>query len=271
MRFHYMSDLHLESQAFPWRLPEGDVLILAGDLCHAACLDPTRRDKYAMDQRDRVLRFRDAACANFDQVIAVIGNHEHYDGIFEDTAPLMRTHLEGITLLDNDTIDFGGLSIFGTTLWSDFEGRRPDVVDGLRRRIGEYFFVRTRDPSNDGRVSLAKFRPEDALHAHDTALAALSAHLSATSTKPTIVVSHHAPSLKSLNPEHRGNGLDGAFASALDAMIASCETVPVWIHGHTHIRKTYRIGKTQLRVNCRGYDGKDASAASFQPATFFDI
>lgn len=47
--------------------------------------------------------------------------------------------------------------------------------------------------------------------------------------------------------------------------------VPVWIHGHTHIQKTYRVGDTTLHANCRGFEGKDASARSFTPRTHFDL
>ena len=71
MRCHYISDLHLESQDFQWKLPKGDVLIIAGDLCHARCLDPARGDKYSIDQRDRVMRFAESAVANFDHVLLV--------------------------------------------------------------------------------------------------------------------------------------------------------------------------------------------------------
>ncbi len=81
MRCHYMSDLHLETQEFPWRLPRGDVLILAGDISHACCLDPARSTPYAVRQRDRVLRLFDDARANFAHVLLVAGNHDHYDGI----------------------------------------------------------------------------------------------------------------------------------------------------------------------------------------------
>jgi hypothetical protein len=45
MRCHYLSDLHLESQPFQQALSGGDVLIIAGDLCHARCLDPERTDR----------------------------------------------------------------------------------------------------------------------------------------------------------------------------------------------------------------------------------
>src|SRR5262245_29719660 len=127
-----MSDLHLETQDFRGNLPRGDVLIVAGDLCHASCLDPRRTDRYAVDQRARVLRFVDAACAAFSHVLLVPGNHDHYDGVFDETADVLRRHLP-VTVLDNSAVLIDGVTFFGATLWTDFEGRKQACIDHVRR------------------------------------------------------------------------------------------------------------------------------------------
>jgi len=270
MRCHYLSDLHLERQDFLWPLPQGDVLIIAGDLCNARCLDPRVTDKYSSDQRARVLRFIETASANFTHVLLVPGNHEHYDGVFDATATLLKRHLPDVTVLNDEAIALDGIHFFGTTLWTDFENRSQAALDGVRRRCGEFFFVKKERRGGVG-ASLTKFQPEDALAAFDSAWRALQRHLSDTSGKPTVVVTHHAPSFRGLNADHAGNGLDAAFASDLDVHIASAANVPAWIHGHTHVRRTYRIGETIVRANCRGFDGKDASARTFKPDIYFDI
>jgi Icc-related predicted phosphoesterase len=270
MRCHYMSDLHLESQGFAWRLPKGDVLIIAGDLCHARCLDPARTDKYSVDQRHRVRRFIDSALANFAHVLLIAGNHDHYDGVFEEAAALFRRHLPGVTVLDDEAVEIDGTRFFGTTLWSDFDGRNTTSMNGVRRRMGEYFFVKTRVRAADGQDTLAKFQPEHALAAHDKAWAALSEEVRAGDGQRRVVISHHAPSRHGLNPQHAGNGLDGAYASDLDKAIGELGRIDAWIHGHTHIRRVYRIGQTSVHVNCRGFDGKEISARTFTPIAFFE-
>lgn len=267
MRCSYLSDLHLESESFEAPLAGGDVLILAGDLCHARSLDPTRTDRPSVEQRARTLRFVDRALAAFGHVLLVAGNHEPYDGVVEDTPGLLRRHLPGVRLLDDEAVEVGGVRIFGTTLWSDFEGRSPAVLAFVRRRMGEYFFVRTR--ADDG--SLERFRPEDALAAHDRALAALSRAVAAAGVRPLVVVTHHAPSRQGLNPFASGNGLDGAYASDLDGLIAGLPNVPVWVHGHTHIARRYRIGATRVVSNARGFAGKGQGARGFSPAASFEI
>src|SRR5690606_11212655 len=148
------------------------------------------------------------------------GNHDYYDGVFEDTAGLLRRHLPGVTLLDNEGVEIDGVRFFGTTLWSDFNGRSATSMNGVRRRTGEYFFVRTRVSAADGRDTLVKFQPEHALAAHDRALEALLAEVCSEDGKRRAVISHHAPSLQGLNPFQAGNGLDGAYASNLDERIA---------------------------------------------------
>lgn len=271
MRCHYLSDLHMEAQDYPGSLPRGEVLIIAGDLCHARCLDPASGDRYAVDQRARVSRFIDMALSRFAHVLLVPGNHEHYDGIFDDTSSLLRERLPGVTVLDDTGIEISGLSFFGMTLWTDFEKRNPVCMNYVRRKCGEFVFVKKRDYAADGAAGLTRFQPEHALAAFEKSWRLLSQHVHASACKPTIVISHHPPSLAGLNTMHAGNGLDGAFASDLDQQICSWPHVPVWVHGHTHICKTYTIGSTVLRANCRGFVGRDASARSFQGPAHFDI
>lgn len=269
MRCHYLSDLHLESQSFDAPLPSADVLIIAGDLCHARCLDPARPDRYSIDQRSRVMRFVDRATRSFTHVLMVAGNHEPYDGVFEATPTLLRRHLPGVTVLDDDAVAIGGVHFFGSTLWTDFDGGSDTAMNAVRRRMGEYFFVKTCAGGSDG--SLRRFRPEDALGAHAKAWAALSRALQAGLGKRTVVITHHAPSRLGLNPAFCGNGLDPAYASSLDDEIAAFEGVPVWIHGHTHMATRYRVGATAVATNALGFAAKGHGAHGFSVEAHFEI
>lgn len=269
MRCHYLSDLHLESQAFDTPLPDGDVLIIAGDLCHACRLDPAKTDRYSLEQRSRVMRFVDRALAGFRHVLLVAGNHDHYDGIFEETGGLLRRHLPGVTVLDDEAVEIAGIRFFGSTLWSDFAGGSAAAMDGVRRRMGEFFFVKTRN--GQAEAAPARFQPEHALGAHARALAALREAVTLAAPIPTVVITHHAPSRQGLNPAFKGNGLDCAYASDLDAMIADLATVRVWVHGHTHVARTYRIGATEVRSNALGFVAKGEGGKGFSPAAHFEL
>ena len=121
MRCYYLSDLHLETQDLHVPLPSGDVLIVAGDLCHATRLDPQRTDKYSVDQRSRVMRFVDAAQQNFAHTLFVPGNHDHYDGVFDATVNVLKRYLPGVAVLElRSDRDRRGLFFW------------HDTLDGLR-------------------------------------------------------------------------------------------------------------------------------------------
>lgn len=269
MRCHYLSDLHLEAQTFDTALPKGDVLIVAGDLCHARRLDPALTDRYSVEQLDRVMRFVDRALAGFPHVLLIAGNHEHYDGVFEDTTDLLRRHLPGVTVLDNTAVTIGGVRFFGSTLWTNFDGGSEAAMNAVRRRMGEFFFVKTRSGPDHG--SLAKFRPQDAMRAHEVAWSALLREMGAGQGQPMVVITHHAPSRLGLNPRFAGNGLDAAYASDLDHAIGSIENVVAWVHGHTHVARTYRIGRTSVRSNALGFASKGLGAPGFSTKAGFDL
>jgi hypothetical protein len=92
-----------------------------------------------MSQGDRVRRFVDSALSRFTNVLLVPGNHDHHDGLFDNTAGTLARYLPGVTVLDNRHVEIGGIRFFGTTLWSDFEGRSAACMNAVRRRVGDFF------------------------------------------------------------------------------------------------------------------------------------
>lgn len=269
MRCHYLSDLHLEAQTFDLALPKGDVPIIAGDLCHARCLDPVGADRYSIEQRGRAMRLIDEALSKFAHVLLIAGNHDHYDGVFEDTADLMRRHLPGVTVLDNEVVDIEGVRFFGTTLWTDLGALSAAELTAVRKGMGEYFFVKTRAP-DDGRA-LSRLTPADTHRAHDAAWVLLRKAIAAKPQWPTVVITHHAPSRLGLNPRFTDSPLNPAYASSLDREIAAFQKVPVWVHGHTHVARTYQIGTTVVRSNALGFAARGLASPGFSVKAHFDI
>lgn len=53
-----------------------------------------------------------------------------------------------------------------------------------------------------------------------------------------------------------GDPWSPAYASNLDELVASSGAA-LWIHGHTHFPVDYRIGKTRVVSNPRGYVGRE--------------
>jgi Icc-related predicted phosphoesterase len=90
---------------------------------------------------------------------------------------------------------------------------------------------------------------------HRAAAAFLARFLQIKSHRKTVVVTHHAPSASSVPPEHSGDWTSAAYASDLENLIKDFGPA-VWVHGHVHERLRYRIGKTTIVCNPRGYPGE---------------
>src|SRR5688572_22842752 len=120
MRTSIVSDLHLE-MCDPCHLPGGDILLLAGDNFGAAVLHPRKNDADSRSARRRQIAFAKHQLSKYQIGYAVLGNHEHYGHLFEETAAVIREffaeHAPHIHLLDNGLAELDGVAILGCTLW----------------------------------------------------------------------------------------------------------------------------------------------------------
>ncbi len=171
--------------------------------------------------------------------------------------------------MDNDVVDIEGVRFFGGTLWTDLSGISESEITAVRKGMGEYFFVKAR--GGDAGQPLAKLRPADTHGAHETSWTRLRDAVTADPDRPMAVITHHAPSRLGLNPRYSGGPLDAAYASSLDGDVALLHNVPVWVHGHTHIARTYHIGNTTVRSNALGFAAKSGAAPGFSVKAHFEI
>ncbi|MGQ3072330.1 MAG: metallophosphoesterase [Ferrovibrionaceae bacterium] len=219
-----------------------DVVVLAGDIANG-----TRGIGWA------------AATFPGLPVVYVSGNHEFYN---HDNAALiadLRTAAAtaGIHFLDGDacTLDIRGraLRLLGCTAWTDYRLYGPEVAATARERAADLLHDHKRIRFGDG-----LFRPEDAAGLHEVATGWLDAELGRDHPGPTVVVTHHAPTPRSVAPRFAGDSLSPAFASDLTALIAR-HGPPLWIHGHTHHNVDYRVGASRIVSHQWGYPGEGLS------------
>jgi Icc-related predicted phosphoesterase len=85
---------------------------------------------------------------------------------------------------------------------------------------------------------------------------------------PTVVVTHHLPSSKSIAPQYKGDPLNPCFASDLDSIFETYQP-EAWIHGHTHSSFDYTSGKTRVVCNPRGY--AETPNPAFKDSLVIDI
>ena len=68
--------------------------------------------------------------------------------------------------------------------------------------------------------------------------------------KKIIVVTHHAPSCKSMTEPKT---CDDAYFNQYDSWIEQQTNLVAWVHGHNHGLSDYMIGQTHVMCNPRGY------------------
>jgi predicted phosphodiesterase len=239
LRLHIVSDLHLSMQGLALPDVQADVTILAGDIA---------RPLAAMQWAAQIPR----------PVLYVPGNHEFYGG----DIPGVRAQLaqaasrHGIELLDQGSVVINGVRFLGTTLWTDFELFGTDQRDHAMEQTGQ--FMRDFQVIRNGDGS--RFTPQDAAALFRQQYDWLDSMLDEPFDGPTVVITHHAPSLRSVHPRFEDSLISAGFVSDCTGLMGrAC----LWIHGHTHDSFDYVVRGTRVLCNPRGYcrDGVNENPA----------
>jgi hypothetical protein len=161
----------------------------------------------------------------------------------------VRRAAEGtrVHVLENDAFTLGDTVVLGCTLWTDFE------LFGNPRVAGAHA-TQTMTDYQKIRVSPAyrRLRSIDTAMHHRRSRAWLESQLEQHRGKSLVVVTHHAPSPRSLAPATAQDLTNAAYASDLDAVVERSDA-RVWIHGHVHTSSDYVLGHTRVLCNPRGY------------------
>lgn len=237
--FGVASDFHadfakLNPEFFEWR---GDVLLLAGDLAEE---DHLRKMPAMWDQIQHMAK----------EVYVIAGNHEFYGselGTTEDHLIEFLKDYPNIRFLKDEAVETHGVTIYGSTLWTDFDKGNPITMYSAGSMMNDYRKIRTK--------GYRKIKPIDIGAVHANSLFKMKNFLSEVSG-PVIIMTHHAPSFMSVRTEFIGDKLNGAYASSLEEMILDHPQIKAWVHGHIHTFKDYMIGDCRVMVNARGYPGE---------------
>ena len=254
LKIHLLSDLHLESANFrSHSLAEADVVVLAGDI-HVGAAGV----EWAIEMFPE------------HPVLYVPGNHEFYFCDVDQTLVAMRHAATGsnVQILDRGMAEFDGVRFLAATLWTDFKlYAGNDEVEHAWAKVD----ARRHVPDYDGRIRYLQagreqeVTPDITQRWHEASCAWLSRQLCKHSAGPTVVVTHHAPSGRSIAPDYVGNPISAAYASNLDAL---AQKATVWMHGHTHCNSAYTIGNCRVVCNPRGYGSE---VEGFDPGFVIDL
>lgn len=255
-KFHILSDLHLEMGDYTPPLSlDCDFVILAGDIA-------LREDAFPWIKR------------NFPDLpsIYVNGNHEYYKNYFVATIAAHRdkaTQYPHILFLENEIQHYPdkSLTVYGGTMWTDFmlDSTLRHSMTVAQGGMNDYHLVRVLTEEHESR----KLNPEDTLAQHKLFLKGLE-EAAKNRLDKFVIVSHHAPSPKSIHPDYEGDRLNAAYASDLTHLIREYQP-DLWVHGHMHNSQDYYIGKTRVVCNPRGYPRGHNANPKFSPHLVVEI
>lgn len=242
-RIAFISDIHVDFGELDLSKIDSnqfDILVIAGDIGLQSSVISTIK-KFQVFEKP---------------IVFVLGNHDYVGDIefnkFNDLVKYESARLKDVYFLNNDSVVINGINFIGATLWTDFKLNNNQEISmyQAKRVMLEYRKTYSNQPYIyfDGRP----FLPTDVLNLNEYTKYFFDI---LDKDKSTVVVTHHAPSEKSIEPCYKGDELNPAFACNMESFILN-NNISLWIHGHTHYDVDYMIGNTRVVANQLGYNDR---------------
>ena len=169
------------------------------------------------------------------------GNHEYHHAPKREVDAFWRDYAErypGFYYLNDETVELGGLRVYGAEWCSDFRGDP------------HHLYYRTM--IEDFRVTLGWDT-----YGHVAEYKQISNSIAELAGKVDVVITHFPPTLGALDRErHEGNRLNPYFINDNEALVRMVDA-RLWVSGHTHSPFDYQVGQTRVVGNPRGYPHGD--------------
>ena len=249
----FASDIHLgfysskELPKYNWH-PGSSTLLLAGDIM----------DGIKPNYIDWVLN-----TSSGRQCLMTIGNHELYGSRRDKAIRELKNGFRGthVQLLVNESVVIDGIRFAGTDLWTDFAlFGNPEIAGrAAERSMNDYRKIKVKDLRR-GKATFRKLRAADTRSWNSEARHFIRRTLE-NSSEPTVLMTHHGPSIQYIPQHLRSDLISAAYASHLDKELNDNEVRPVAIvHGHIHESAEYELEDgTWVFANPAGYHKIDAN------------
>lgn len=249
MRIRVLSDLHQEFGEVDVPDVDCDCIVLAGDVS-------TKQNGLQWIRA----RFRDVP------VIYICGNHEYYGERLPRLTDILKQEARGtnIHFLENNSVTIDGVHFYGCALWTDM-ALHGDAFVGCAAAVGAMNdYKRIRNSVRGYRLLL----PQDIRLVHERSLMMMEQFFATHDPRHSVIVTHHAPSIRSLPERRQSELVSCAYASHLDGFVER-HRPQLWIHGHIHHNNDYQIGSTRILSNPRAYP--DSPNRNFIPDLLVEV
>jgi len=259
-RLLVLSDLHLEFGPFEPADVDADVVVLAGDT----------------NLGTAGVKWAQVAFAG-KPVVYVAGNHEFYKHHWVKLLTELRAAAEGtnVHFLEDDSVVLNGVRFLGSTLWTDFElfgdDRRREAILKAGETMTDYKKIRAPRLRPGFKDDYAKLVPTQTMQRCKKTQTFLGHALDEPFDGPTVVVTHHLPSRRSVPARYADSLVSAAYASDLpETMVSKAD---VWVHGHAHESQRYTVGSARVLANPRGYRLRNGSFenSEFDPVCIVEV
>lgn len=211
IKIHLLSDVHLEFEHFIPAVVDADVTVLAGDIApKMAGLKWTLRHFPG-------------------RVLYVCGNHEFYgtelDRNFENLQSLAKSETgDRVRVLNRQAVTIDWIRFLCGTAWTDFNlyGNQPMASLQAQGRMSDYRYIRL---ANDG---YRKLHPSDTSNESEVFKGWLQHELEKPHAGKTVVVTHHAPSARSLVVNDNITG--PCYANRWESLTKGSRSLGAWAY-----------------------------------------
>lgn len=236
VRVAILSDLHLEGSGGTIPDPAADVVVLAGDI----------------DDGQRGIEWANVA---FEcPVIYVLGNHEYRgSSIPARLAQCKAAAAPHVHVLEQECATICGVRFCGATLWSDCSLFGPQKQREHQALAAEHCADFRLICTDQG----ARISPAEVADIHTRTRRWIESQLESADAS-TVMVTHHAPSPRSLPSRLLSTPIVATYATDLHELIGR---VPLWVHGHIHDCSDYEIDGTRVICNPNGRGAKAGSTS----------
>lgn len=212
----------------------------------------------------------------FKNIVIVLGNHDYWD-----VKRLNQTALQNIVDLWRDiTIDFDNIHVLFNNDWSS-NSENVHFVGGtyftplfahdgdvsmhldqtLQFQMGfnDFKYTYYLDPTT---YTTRHYEPSDFITEYYKARDYLKDYLETNpylkEDSKVVVVTHFAPSRKSIHKKYKGSRYNCYWCADDDKLIKTyTDKIKLWIHGHTHTPFDYKIANTRVVCNPVGYPNEN--------------